>query len=83
MIVIYGKPECGWCERSKKLASQYNLAYEYVDIQYEHNLNELKEKIGDVKTVPQIFWHGRHVGGYDGFANEISNTMGGYGDGLF
>jgi glutaredoxin len=33
------------------------------------------------KTIPQIFWNGNYIGGYDAFAIEVENTIGGYGDG--
>jgi len=26
------------------------------------------------RTVPQIFWHQKHIGGYQEFAAEIENT---------
>jgi glutaredoxin len=26
------------------------------------------------KTIPQIWWHGIHIGGYDNFAREVENT---------
>jgi glutaredoxin len=32
------------------------------------------------KTVPQIFWYGKHIGGYNEFAAEVENTRS-YGDG--
>lgn len=83
MITIYGKPSCGWCDKAKKLADRYNLKYEYIDVQYTVNLNALKEKLPDVKTVPQIWWHDNYIGGYENFASAVENTIGGYGDGKF
>jgi glutaredoxin 1 len=83
MIKIYGKPACAWCLKAKKLAERYGLEYEYVDIQYTENYNELKEKLSDVTTVPQIWWRDKHIGGYEEFAAEIENTIGGFGDGKF
>lgn len=81
MIKIYGKPACAWCVKAKKLAERYGMDYEYVDIQYKEGHDELYAKLPDVKTVPQIWWHGNHIGGYEDFAREIENTSGGYGDG--
>jgi glutaredoxin len=80
MITIYGNSRCGWCIRSKKLAERYDLKYEWKDTDEDHNLNEMKILLPDVKTIPQIWWHGRYVGGYEDFADEIENTIGGYGD---
>jgi glutaredoxin len=42
----------------------------------------MKSKVPEGTTkIPQIFWHDRHVGGYDAFMSEIENTAGGFGDG--
>lgn len=82
-IKIYGKSSCPWCDKAKDLASRYGFQYEYFDIGDKQYYDELKEAVPDLKTVPQIFWDGRHVGGYSGLANEIENTLGGFGDQLF
>lgn len=81
MITIYGKPTCVWCEKAKRLAAQYGFEYNYIDVEYKTNLEEMKSRIPDAKTIPQIWWDDRYLGGYDGLAEEISNTVGGYGEG--
>ncbi len=74
MIEIYGKPKCGYCDKSVDLAQKYNLRYEYKDATDLDIYTELLEKIGSVPTVPQIFWNGNHVGGYENFVVEVENT---------
>lgn len=83
MITIYGHPRCGWCIRSKKLAERYNLTYVWKDTDDAENLNELRLKLPNARTVPQIWWHDNYIGGYEQFAQEIENTVGGYGDQTF
>ena len=83
MVIIYGNQVCSYCLRAKALASSYNLEYEWRDTDDSAVLNELKTTLPGVKTIPQIWWHGKHVGGYEEFATEISNTLGGFGDGSF
>lgn len=80
MILIYGKSDCIWCDRAKDLCTEYNLEYEYKSIQVEEYLTELRDLVPTVKTVPQIFWYGRHIGGYNDLVTEIENTRN-YGDG--
>ena len=81
MIVIYGRTGCGWCEKAVDKADQYGLKYEYRNIMHNDEWKrELLEACPDCKTVPQIFWHDRHVGGYEEFVREIENTRN-YGDG--
>lgn len=74
MIVIYGHERCVWCKKAKKLAEQYRLDFEYRDTDIDENLNQLKKDLPDVKSVPQIWWDNRHIGGYEDFALEIENT---------
>ena len=83
-IKIYGKANCPWCDRAKDLASRYGFEYEYFDIGRKQYYDELKEAFPDLKTVPQIFWYGKHIGGYNDFASEIENTLGSnFGQDLF
>lgn len=79
MITIYGHPRCGWCKRAKSLAEQYELKYEWLDTDIPEVLANLKSALPDKKTVPQIFWGERYIGGYEDFAAEIENTIGNYG----
>jgi glutaredoxin len=80
MITIYGHERCGYCIRSKRLAERYNLKFVWKDTDDDSVLNELKTAIPDVKTVPQIWWDYRHIVGYEDFAHEIENTLGGFGE---
>jgi hypothetical protein len=43
-------------------------------------MKELMERLPDAKTVPQIWWYDRHVGGYQEFAKEVEDTLSGYGE---
>lgn len=82
MITIYAKNNCKWCTLAKELAENRNLPYKYLNTEkdVEHIL-ELMSIKPDTKTLPQIWWDGRYIGGYDDFATEIENTMGDYGNG--
>ena len=79
MIKIYGTPVCTFCKQAIALAEQYQFKYTYVDAM--ENPDEFSSKFPNAKTVPQITWNDRHIGGYTEFAREIENTIGGYGDG--
>lgn len=79
MIVIYGAEWCSWCIKAKKLAEQYQLDFIYKDVDDIEVKQQLQEKLPDTKTIPQVFWHDRPIGGYEDFAREIENTLGYYG----
>lgn len=83
MIKIYGTPTCGFCLRAKKLAERHGLTYEYFDITYSKYRDQMNEALeSEAKTVPQIWWYDKHIGGYQEFSEEIDNTRS-YGDGAF
>lgn len=83
MITIYGHARCGWCTKAKKLAEQYNLKYEWKDTDDAETLSNLKKALPTVRTVPQIWWDDRYIGGYESFATEVENTVGNYGQDKF
>ena len=78
MIVIYGAPWCGWCMKAKKLAEDYALPYTWENVDDEKVKQELKKQLQSVnpeaKTIPQIWWNGNYIGGYESFAQEVEDT---------
>lgn len=81
MIKIYGNQTCAFCLRAKRLAHSYNLRYEWVDTDIDENLDELRRLRPGFKTIPQIWWYDKYVGGYNEFATAVGETIGGFGDG--
>lgn len=87
-VVIFGKDTCNWCDRAVELAYQYGLEVTYKSLddrfvgeQYVNELKQLAESQSlTIKTVPQIWWNGKYIGGFNEFASEIENTRN-YGDG--
>lgn len=84
MITIYGNETCSYCLRAKRLAAQYGLPFVFKNTDDDAILNELKRNIPNQRTsIPQIWWHDRYIGGYEDFADEVTNTIGGFGDSPF
>lgn len=83
MIEIYGTTTCSYCLRAKKLANRHNIPFKYKNIEEAGFRAELNDRMTiPYSTVPQIFWHGKYVGGYDQLNAEIENTRN-FGDGAF
>ena len=82
MVIIYGRPACGWCDQAIAICKQYKIEYEYKNIKNENFKNELFEKMPNAKTVPQIWWNDKHIGGFSELAEEIDNTRGGVENGF-
>lgn len=82
MITIYGSSTCSYCKKAVQLASDRNLQHVYKIVDQDLDAyDEMKARAPAAKTVPQIFWDDRYIGGYTEFAQEVENVSGGYGDG--
>lgn len=74
MIEIYGRDNCTFCMLAKELCELNQLPYEYKDVTNVDIEQELLDRTLGFKTVPQIYWHNRYIGGYTDFARELENT---------
>lgn len=74
MILIYGKPGCGFCEAAKNLCDIRGYIYEYLTLNEDYTKEQLLENFPSAKTVPQIVVNGLKVGGYDDFVKYIEDT---------
>ncbi len=64
-VEIYGVEKCSYCKLAVKWCEDNDVEFNYIDITNNSELlEELNDRIGFVKTVPQIFVDGDHVGGY-------------------
>jgi len=71
-VVMYSKPNCGYCKMAKQLFREENIKYEEKDLdlvkamkpdRFQDYLNGLVY-ITRITTVPQIFICGEFIGGY-------------------
>jgi glutaredoxin 3 len=68
-ILLYTTPFCGYCRAAKRLLADKALDFEEIDVALDHDKRaEMIDRANGLRTVPQIFIHGRHVGGYDELA---------------
>ena len=64
-IVIYTQDMCGYCVAAKEEFESREWDYTTYNIKHADTYDNLKELLPDVKTVPQIWIDGKHIGGYD------------------
>jgi glutaredoxin len=80
-LEIYTQNGCSYCTRAKTLyISKQEMFPEYVEYNISESevwKNRLKNRVPDVKTVPQIFINDKHIGGYDEFCDWIDNHYSG------
>ena len=64
-IIMYTGPMCNFCEAAKRLFSRNNIKYKEIDISTKDGLrDEMIEKSNGKRTIPQIFFDEKHIGGY-------------------
>ena len=63
MHVVWSRDNCIFCTKAKALLDSQGFKYIEKDV-YE-NKEEFRSEFPDAKTVPQIIFNGRKVGGYD------------------
>ena len=65
-ITIYTGPFCNYCDAAKRLLTRNNAQFKEINIA---TVNGAKEemilKTNGKKTIPQIFFDDKHIGGYD------------------
>ena len=78
-VIIYTGLMCSYCERSKALLREKNVAFEEINVAKEpERREEMIQKSNGGRTVPQIFINGLHVGGCDDlFALERAGKLDG------
>ena len=68
-ILLYTTPYCGYCRAAKRLLTSKGLAFSEIDVSEDPTKREeMISRAMGMRTVPQIFIHGCHVGGYDELA---------------
>lgn len=75
-VTIYGKSNCDYCAKAKFLSNLYKISYDYFDITDDGVTDEMLNKIPEderqsIKTVPQIFVDGKHVGGFSEYEKFV------------
>ncbi len=77
---IFGKENCGYCQKAKQAADMAGLEYQYHDV--VKNAGAMYEMLARVKpivgpktpiTTPQIWIDGTYVGGYEQLATHLQN----------
>ena len=65
-ITIYTGPVCNYCDAAKRLLKRNNVSYSEINIaEVDGALDEMLKKANGKRTIPQIFFDDRHIGGYE------------------
>ena len=65
-VTIYTGPLCNYCDAAKRLLTRNNATYNEIDISIvDGAMDEMIKKANGKRTIPQIFFDDKHIGGYD------------------
>jgi glutaredoxin 3 len=65
-IIVYSGPNCPYCVRAKQLLQKKGAAFTDYDVKADSaKFDEMLQKSGGRKTIPQIFINDKHIGGSD------------------
>lgn len=65
-VIIYSTTVCPFCVRAKMLLNKKHVVFEEINLdKTPERRDEMIQKAGGRRTVPQIFINGQHVGGCD------------------
>lgn len=74
-VTIYGSSTCTFCDKVKAFCVGRGIPFTYHDVDEDFAaFDALVAKIGQWKTVPQIFVGDRHAGGCDDFIAEYAKV---------
>lgn len=65
--IVLGKDDCPWCDRVKYLIEDTapgNIMIDYTNVRKSPHIMTMMEMAG-MNTVPQVFFNGKHIGGYE------------------
>jgi glutaredoxin 3 len=65
-VIVYSGPNCPYCVKAKALLDKKNVEYTDFNVKEDfEKFDEMMERTGGRKSIPQIFINGIHVGGCD------------------
>lgn len=74
-IVMYSKDGCPFCEKAVQFLEKHSIAYHEAKLNDEQERREFYEQTG-THSVPQIFYKGEHIGGYDDLIKRQNFILG-------
>jgi glutaredoxin 3 len=65
-VTVYSGPHCPYCESAKMLLKKKGVAFDDFNVRTDAGkMEEMLQKSGGKRTIPQIFIGGQHIGGCD------------------
>jgi glutaredoxin 3 len=74
-------PRCAFCDAAKRLLERNNISYKEINVALlEGKKEEMIKKANGRRTIPQIFFDDKHIGGYQELrvlekSGELNNLL--------
>ena len=75
--VLWTKSGCGYCEKAKEMLKLRRIEYEERSLNNGWTKEQLLESVPSATSVPQIFYRGKYIGGYEDLADYLEQTISG------
>ena len=71
-VLLFSITGCPFCTRAKRFLTDLGVPFVDVNLEkYPERRYEMQERTGR-RTVPQIFFNSKHIGGYDDMKKLVS-----------
>ena len=80
-VTVYMGPRCAFCDAAKRLLERNNISYKEINVALlEGKKEEMIKKANGRRTIPQIFFDDKHIGGYQELrvlekSGELNNLL--------
>jgi len=64
-IEIFTNTHCTYCEQAKVLLRSKGVGFRELDVSREEVRDEFLQRLPRVRSLPQIFIKGKHIGGFE------------------
>lgn len=71
-IEIFTGPGCSYCVAAKQLLVARNLTFVEHDVSKPEVLAEMRRRVPNARTIPQIFAGDEHIGGFDDLSHRLN-----------
>lgn len=72
-IEIFTGSQCAYCEQAKKLLNQNKLTFTEYNISQSEHMAEFSARLPRIRSIPQIFVDGEHIGNEEDLRLLIQN----------
>lgn len=71
MYILYTKPNCSYCNKTKELLEHNKLSYKEYHIGSDIDIDEVRKLFPTAKLAPVIVLDNKYIGGYTELVNLL------------